>query len=296
MKLPDSFINTVRAVWGSAGKEWLATLDTRIATLSDRWQLSDLQLAPDLSYNVILFAHSDLYGPSVLKLSIPSIHQQREYAALKIYNKQGAVGLYAYDLDEGALLLERLLPGRSLIDLFPSQDEEATHIACLLIQELAQTNNTQTEQFLTMKQWFDPLFSTSFSQIPQEYYLQARKWVSELLEMNGASTLAHGDLHHTNIIESHRGWVSIDPKGVYAPFGFDVGCFMRNPGSLLDQPHYKTITGRRFEQFGHELSLERAYLVKMSYCQAVLSAVWALEDKHGAWKWSLACAALYMQY
>ena len=295
MQLPDTFINTVLVVWGSAGEDWLATLDERIEKLSHRWQLSDLQLVPDLNYNVIMFTKSDRYGPSVLKLSMLSIEQQRELAALKAYNKKGAVGLYDSDPSEGALLLERLLPGRSLLDLFTSADEQATHIACTIIKQLEQALVPDTDLFLTIKEWFEPLFKTSSTQIPDEYYKEARTWATELLEVDDSYTLAHGDLHHTNILESQRGWVSIDPKGVLAPAGFDVGCYMRNPLTLLDHTDYKRITGRRFEQFADELSLDRAFLVRMSYCQAMLSAVWAVADNQD-WKWYLDCAALLRQY
>ena len=68
---------------------------------------------------------------------------------------------------------------------------------------------------------------------------------------------------------------------------------MRNPfPELPDNPRRGYLIGRRFDQFADILDADRAYLVRMSYCQAVLAACWALEDRSSDWKKWLECAVL----
>jgi streptomycin 6-kinase len=49
----------------------------------------------------------------------------------------------------------------------------------------------------------------------------------------------HGDLHHDNILRSARGWLAIDPKGVWGDPAYETANAFRNPdgaGDLVFQP------------------------------------------------------------
>ena len=136
MRLPEFLVHTILRVRGSTGTAWLKLLDDRLAQLSNTWQLSDIVLMPDLSYNVVAHAQSALYGPVILKCGVDGESLMREKEALRVYSGIGAVRLLAYDESLGALLLERLEPGRSLMGLFPEEDELATQRAAEVISKL----------------------------------------------------------------------------------------------------------------------------------------------------------------
>lgn len=295
LKLPKTFYKNVLITRGSVGRVWLDSLENLVASLSDAWQLTDLCIMENLTYNFVVRATSALFGMVVLKISIPGNALAREWAALERYDGHAAVKVIAYDLEKGAFLLESLEPGRLLKTLFPGDDEQATTIAGTVIKQLQMIscNTSDKSNFLTLDQWYAPLFKHTHKEIPTDSYVRARRWATDLLEMKNESILAHGDLHHDNILQSNRGWLAIDPKGVCAFPGFDVGAFMRNPfPELLTVSRPGSIIGRRFDQFSQLLSEDREILVRLSYVQTVLSACWALDDKLPTWKQYVSCADL----
>ena len=298
MNVPRSFIVTVTTLWGIEGERWLKSLDDRIDRLKKYWDITTVQVVDRLTYNLVAYVDSSIYGPAVLKLSVKPEELQHEWAALEYFGGTGAVKVIAYEKQEGALLLERCQPGTPLTHLFPDRDEQATDIALEIIEKLASKSaNAKSEHgndamlFLTMNQWFSPLLNQNQKEIPSEYLLQARFFLEEILEMNLPVRLAHGDLHHGNILQSEQGWVSIDPKGVYGTLGFDVGCLLRNPlDELVTHSNMSSLIGRRLDQCAYRLSIDRSFLVKLGYVQAVLAASWALSDRQPQWKDFLICA------
>jgi streptomycin 6-kinase len=88
--------------------------------------------------------------------------------------------------------------------------------------------------------------------------------------------LLHGDLQHYNVLfDKQRGWVAIDPKGVVGELEFEVGALLRNPEALFANP--ATIQ-RRLEILTNSLPLNYSRTIQWSYAQAVLSALWDIED------------------
>ena len=70
MNLPRSFTRTVQNTFGERGRLFLHALPELIEEAAARWELSDLQPAPVLSYNFILFARR-AGAEVVLKLGVP---------------------------------------------------------------------------------------------------------------------------------------------------------------------------------------------------------------------------------
>jgi len=121
---------------------------------------------------------------------------------------------------------------------------------------------------------------------------------AELLASSAPPILLHGDLHHDNILSAHvssagrQPWLAIDPKGVVGEPAYEVGALLRNlwpdrhthsnPGRLLE---------RRLHRLAEELALDPARVRGWAVAQAVLSAVWGIEDNEG-WGAALADAEL----
>jgi hypothetical protein len=91
----------------------------------------------------------------------------------------------------------------------------------------------------------------------------------------GAVLLLHGDLHHTNILTADRApWLAIDPQGV-------IGALLRNPfPAILSEPDVRSILARRADRLAADLGFDRQRVRGWAFAQAVLSAVWEVED-HG---------------
>jgi streptomycin 6-kinase len=91
--------------------------------------------------------------------------------------------------------------------------------------------------------------------------------------------LLHGDLHHDNVIlDDDRGWLAVDPKGVIAEPEYEVGAALRNP---FDRPVLfadPATIRKRVDRFARDLALDATRVLSWAFAQAVLSAVWTVED------------------
>jgi streptomycin 6-kinase len=91
--------------------------------------------------------------------------------------------------------------------------------------------------------------------------------------------LLHGDLQHYNVLfDNARGWVAIDPKGVVGELEYEIGAILRNP---VEQPEIfadPRVIKRRLETLTSHLQLDYSRALRWSFAQAVLSAIWSVED------------------
>jgi streptomycin 6-kinase len=94
------------------GAEWIARAPRLAAECADRWSL---ELGEPYAYaNVSLVFPA---GDVVLKVSFPHWESEHEAAALRHWDGDGAIRLVDYDAERNALLLERCVPGTSLLEL-----------------------------------------------------------------------------------------------------------------------------------------------------------------------------------
>lgn len=91
--------------------------------------------------------------------------------------------------------------------------------------------------------------------------------------------LLHGDLQHYNVLfDNARGWVAIDPKGVVGELEYEIGAILRNP---VEQPEIfadPSVIKGRLETLTSHLHLDYSRALRWSFAQAVLSAIWSVED------------------
>jgi streptomycin 6-kinase len=86
----------------------------------------------------------------------------------------------------------------------------------------------------------------------------------------------HGDIHHGNVLDfGARGWLAIDPKGLYGERGFDYANIFCNPdqASALIPGRFE----RRVERVAQIAGLERQRLLQWILAWSGLSAAWILE-------------------
>ena len=87
----------------------------------------------------------------------------------------------------------------------------------------------------------------------------------------------HGDLHHGNVLDfGQRGWLAIDPKGVWGERGYDYANIFCNPDWDV-----ATTPGRLSRQLtivAEAARLDRTRLLHWVLAYAGLSAAWSLQD------------------
>lgn len=185
--------------------------------------------------------------------------------------------------DGAAVLLERLSPGRHLIELTKAgRDDEATRIFCQIVRQLHSAKGS-LENFRPIAELalgFDRYLDSSDRVISAEEVQQAKELYLSLIASQASPVLLHGDLHHDNILNDDvRGWVAIDPKGYVGEPVYEAGAWLRNPMQSIRQFALCNIVERRIFIMIETLGWNRERILKWSYTQAILSAIWSIEDK-----------------
>ena len=295
--VPGSLAATITGVYGPAAAPWLAGIADTIAGCEREWNIEVGEPFPGLSFNFVLHAAGAAGTPLVLKLGFPSQEIACEMHALRAYNANGAVRLVESDPSIAALLLERVEPGDTLLTV--ADDAEATRIAASVMRQICVAQPSGTS-FPSVADWglgFERMrkkFDGGCGPMPEAIVSRAESLFAELVSSSESPILLHGDLHHGNILRSHDGWLTIDPKGVIGEPAYEVGSFMRNwaPG-MLPTPDPVAHFARRLDIFADELDLPRERLRDWTFAQAVLSAWWCIEDGWtSGWKPTIELAEL----
>ncbi len=215
----------------------------------------------------------------VLKISKQAGDESHSGKVLQAFAGDGAVRVY--ESETGAVLLERIEPGEELVNLVKrGSDEQATKILAEVIGKLA--NHAAPTECPAVTDWglsFDRYLRTGDRQIPRELVHEAAGLYKDLASTQRTTMLLHGDLQHYNVLfDKQRGWVAIDPKGVVGELEYEVGALLRNPFELPELLADPATIMRRLETLTTLLHLDHSRALAWSFAQAVLSAIWGVED------------------
>ncbi len=293
--MPAAFAATIEAMYGDAGRVWLAGLPALLADCGRRWDVQVGAPFAPLSFNYVAAASAADGTELVIKAGFPHRELFSEMAALQHYAGQGCVRLLDHDRDRGVMLLERLQPGTMLTTL--ADDGEATRIAAGVMRELWRPP-PENQAFPQVRNWMGGLqrlrehFGGTSGPLPEWLVARAEQRAAELLPTMGRSLLLHGDLHHYNILQAERApWLAIDPKGVIGEAAYDTGALLRNPIPQIGvQSDLPAIMAQRVDILSRSLGLDSKRILGWGLAQAVLSAWWSIEDEGGGWEPAIACA------
>jgi streptomycin 6-kinase len=221
----------------------------------------------------------------VLKVIKQTGDEWRSGEILAAFNGNGVVRVYEHA--PGAALVERLSPGNSLAEIsLGGRDEEATNILADVIRRMsARSSASQLESPVacpTVHDWargFESYLATGDERIPRPLVLSGQRAYLELCASQREPHLLHGDLQHYNVLyDSDRGWLAIDPKGVIGELEYEIGACLRNPYENPELFISRSTIERRLEQFTNRLNLDYERTLRWGFAQAVLSAIWLIED------------------
>lgn len=199
---------------------------------------------------------------------------------LEVFDGQGTVRVYEHV--EGAVLLEHLRPGTMLTGMaLNGRDEEATEIIAEVIERMSHPRSS-SKALATVQDWgkgFKRYLASGDKQIPSDLVAEGQHIYLNLCATQRGVRLLHGDLQHYNVLfDSERGWVAIDPKGVVGEVEYEIGAALRNP---YERPELfasaKTVESR-IKLYEARLRLDAQRALAWAFSQAVLSAIWSVED------------------
>jgi streptomycin 6-kinase len=208
-----------------------------------------------------------------------------EWLCGEIAAKFGGRGVVqVYEHMAGAALFEKLDPGEPLAALtLAGRDDEATDILAMLLGRMAPGD--PPEGCATVEQWgegFVRYLSSGDERIPHTLLEPAHRIFRDLCRTERNPALLHGDLHHYNVLSDRaRGWCAIDVKGVVGELEYELGAALRNPIDRPDLFASLEIVERRLDHFGLALGIDTSRARGWCFAQAVLAAIWSVEDGGG---------------
>lgn len=283
LQIPPDFSERIRTLHGTQGAEWLDKLPVLVERYQRRWKLLLEGPFNGPSYNYVLRARRADGSPVVLKLGVPTRDLLNEIEALRLYDGRGCCRLLEAEPQDGALLLEQLVPGTMLVSL---DDEHATRVAAQVMQQLWRPL-PEAHPFPTTEQWASGIlrlkatFDGGCGPFPCHLVDAAENLFVDLLASSHDPVLLHGDLHHYNILAAQEGcWLAIDPQGVVGEPLYETGALLRNPlPQVATWPELRAILDRRTRILAESLSADRSRIVGWGLAQAVLSSWWNYEGE-----------------
>ena len=181
----------------------------------------------------------------------------------------------------GAALFERIVPGTALVELTRrGQDDDAAVVLADVIAVMSP--GVAPAWCPTVAHWgraFGKYVECGDTQITLRTVHRAAAMFAELCDTQGPTRLLHGDLHHYNILDGgDRGWVSIDPKGVIGEVEYELGAALRNPAECPEILGNTATIEKRIDVMASRLGLDADRVLGWAYAQAILSAIWLVED------------------
>jgi len=217
--------------------------------------------------------------PVVLKLVKSRGDEWHSGEVLNAFGGRGMVRVHEFV--GGAMLLERLQPGHSLVHLSVGDgDDEATAVLAEVIG--AMSPDASVNAYPTIHGWgkgFARYAASGESRLPADIVSEADRVYTRLSYSQTRPRLLHGDLQHSNVLfDAERGWVGIDPKGVVGELEFEIGAALRNPFDRPDIFAAPATIERRLSRFAAKLRLDTGRTLAWAFAQAVLSTIWDIED------------------
>lgn len=239
----------------AAGREWLGQLPERVATCAANWGLT-LEAPYQSSFVSIVFpATRHDRSPAVLKIQYPHRESDYEHEALRLWNGNGAVRLFAYDPECQALLLERCEPGEPLST---RRAEEAIRVFIDMLPRLWTPAGAPFTSLLDESAGW-------ITELPERWERAGRPFERALLDTaleslerlrttQSEQLLVHQDLHADNVIQATREpWLVIDPKPLVGERAFSLAPIIRS----YELGHSRDEVVRRLDRLTSALGVDR---------------------------------------
>jgi streptomycin 6-kinase len=163
--------------------------------------------------------------PAVLKLAMPHMEGQDEILGLRFWNGNSTVKLLEADLQSGAMLLERCLPGTTLHSESETRQDEV--VANLLRRIWGHTRSPSDllgcrPLSLMVELWSGETIAQRHLWPDAELVNEGLRVFKELARPAFTDVLLATDIHAGNVLRSQREpWLVIDPKPFVGDRAYD---------------------------------------------------------------------------
>jgi streptomycin 6-kinase len=209
----------------------------------------------------------------MLKIAL-SDEEVRGNGLMAWYKGNGAATVLKHD--DTAILMERATGSASLIEMAKvGRDDEASGIICSVVSKLHAHKTPYPNDLVPLNTWFKSLEPVAAGH--GGIFVQCSQIANDLLNEPISQVVLHGDIHHGNILDfGAKGWLAIDPKGLFGERGFDYANLFCNPDIATAIAPGRLM--RQVDIISKEADLEPKRLIQWIAAWAGLSAAWGLED------------------
>ncbi|MCX6991047.1 MAG: hypothetical protein NTX49_08320 [Chlamydiae bacterium] len=244
-----------------------------IAKASLELQVTDLTPTP------LPYLYSGIYKekPVILKHVVEKEAFFQEKQTLSLFASDSCVALVASDDKTQVLVLEKVIPGTTLKEI--NDEHKASQIFSHIVKSLPKLADPGLI-YPTLEEWLSII--PNHSLLEKKLQDKAEATLKKLSAIPRNAYLLHGDLHHENILESHRGWVCLDPKGVIGPLEFETAIYLLNP---LDQKPSLDSFFNKVADLQRDLGADPTLMKGYAFLRSLLGAIWAAEDQKPTEPW-----------
>ncbi len=224
MRIPQQLV--VNCQKGPERKAWISRLPLLLRQLEVRWSLrlgDQFDHAGSCSW--VTSATRANGEPAVLKLAMPHMEGRDEILGLRFWDGDSTVILLEDDVESGAMLLERCLPGTTLHSESETRQDEV--VANLLRRIWSHTGNSSDlggfrPLSLMVELWSGETISQRHLWPDAELVNEGLRVLKELVKPAATDVLLATDLHAGNVLRSQREpWLVIDPKPFVGDRAYD---------------------------------------------------------------------------
>jgi streptomycin 6-kinase len=227
------------------GENFYAKVVVDLGKYAELWGLSGFEQVDHYSANCVFKCMSVKYGMCILKISNRPDYAEHEYNALKEYDKGLFCKLYEADVTNGALLIERIMPGAPL--RAEENLDKRLDVFCELSSNFHVEPANKSIHSTYMDDWVSKMTGYMSNRKDYEFLYskmaKAEQICRDLWAKYPDRVLLHGDLHHNNILLGKDGqYRIIDPIGIIGSRIFEISRFIVNEfpvGTDIDDSHYE---------------------------------------------------------
>ncbi|MCC6612606.1 MAG: phosphotransferase [Anaerolineae bacterium] len=262
----------------------------------DTWALTDPHLLAETPTSHVYTAARD--GETVVLKLLTSLGAEDEASgavALRCYDGHGAVRLLRHD--DGAHLLE-YAAGDDLVPLVRRGDDgqAAAIIADVLNRLHSAGKDAPPDGLVPLRTWSRALFAKAEQEAhlgEDSIFVRAAPLADALLANPRDVCALHGDIHHENVRHSPRGWLAIDPKGLYGERTYDTANTLCNPLGMPDLVENEARFRATAGLLADKLNIDLPRVFAFAFFYTCLSACWSLEGgQHEAARHTLRIAEI----
>ncbi|GIH20670.1 aminoglycoside phosphotransferase family protein [Rugosimonospora africana] len=282
---------------GARGEQWLAGLADLVAALERDWSIAVEQPLTGGSASYVARVRAAGGGHAVVKVALPGEDVASQVRTIEDAAGRGYVGIIAYDLDRGAMLLESLGPSMAQLGLAP---ERAIVLLCETLREAWRMPRPAVATELRVNETVGPPNKARAlgEMVAQLWEPLGRpcseRVVTEALrcaERRSAAhdphrcVVVHGDPHPGNALRvvgprpgAGSGFVFVDPDGFLAEPAYDLGVVLRDWGpQLLAAPSASVLARRYCRLLADETGVDEDSIWEWGFLERVSTGLYATD-------------------